>query len=497
MRKNTYKHTSRTYFDIYNALTSAYPNSPTWLFNEMAGLFDFTSELMNRVANDILYPSTREAAYGFAARCDYTPVEADGATATLTITLTGAMAKTITAGTQFGGISSATGDFVVFEVTANASSGGGSSISASVKQTETKTSVDLGTVTGTDDFADYPIDGYLNIIKDSISLVIDGNSWTRVENFDNSISTDKHFKILYQANGKARLQFGNDSTGAKPPVNETIYGTFKVTKGNSGKMEIGEINVDIAGDSDISSLTNAAATSGGNDSESVDSIIRNSSANVRLRDAVWSVEDLETAARSASSSVQKALGVGALGAAIIQVIPSGGGNPSGALKTAVDNYVTALTQFGIMPITVNDPSYVTVNVTATVTVRSGFTAGTVRNLVEFAMNLATSAIDNEIIEYYDDNGIDACRTDKINTIYALAFTSDENDALAFIIDQWKDLLGDRYFREWGQPLEVGDLWIMGNGLYDYGVDVFALSAPTTNTSASATQIIDTGTVTIS
>jgi len=58
------------------------------------------------------------------------------------------------------------------------------------------------------------------------------------------------------------------------------------------------------------------------------------------------------------------------------------------------------------------------------------------------------------------------------TPYSFAFTSSENDALEYIIDKWIDLLGDREYREWGQDLEVGSLWIMGDALYEYGVDLF-------------------------
>jgi hypothetical protein len=493
---NIFKHSSRSYFDFYNAYIAAYPNKPTWLFEELAGLAEFQSELMNRIASDILTPQTREAAYGFASRCDYEPVEADGATVTMTITLTGAITKTLPIGYQVGGISTTTGKLVLFELTAIGVSGGTDTITVNTKQTESFTSINIGTVNTTDDFSDYPITGYQNIIKSSVSATINSLTWTRVDNFDASTSTDRHFVVLYQSNGKARIQFGDGTNGLKPTVNDVIYLDFKTTQGLLGKMAAGEIDLNVGGDTDISSLTNASATSGGNDSETVSSIIRNARGNVRLRDAVWSKEDLETAARQASSSIQKALGIPGVGEATIHIIPSGGGAPSAGLKTQVDTYVTALTQFGKMPVTVSDPNYNTVNITATTTVRSGFTAATVYDLVEFGLTLVATAIDNQVIEYYQDNGIDATRTDIINVIWSWAFTSSENDALAFIIDQWVSLLGSRDFREWGQALEVGDLWIMGNSLYDYGSDIFSLTSPTSNQTVTSVQIIDAGTVTV-
>lgn len=491
--ENIFKHNSRTYFDVYNALVAAYPNKPTWLFKEMGGLFDFQSELMNRIASDILYPKTRESAYAFADRCDYDPTESSGATATLTVTLTGAMAKTIAVGYQFSGLSSTTGLYNIFEVTAAASSGGTDTITCNVTQQKTNTSINIGVIDNQEDFMDYPIDGFNNIVASTISLTISALTWTKVANFDDSSASDRHFRLIYQSAGKVRIQFGDGTNGAKPALNSIIYATFAVTSGTLGRMAAADITVDEGNDPQILSVTNALATSGGSDSESVASIIRNSRANVRLRNAVWSIEDLETAALASSSSVIKALGIAGVGSAVIHAIPAGGASLGGALITEIDTYVTALTQFGIMPITVLDATTVTVNITATITVRSGFTAGTVEDLTEFALTLASSHFDSEIIEYYDDNGIDDCRTVKINTIWAWAFGEDENEALAFIIDKWKELLGARDYREWGQTMEVGDFWIMGNSLYDYGVDVFTLTAPTTNTAATSLQIIKTGT----
>ncbi len=493
---NTFKHNSRSYFDVYNPLVQAYPSKPTWLFKEMAGEFDFQSELMNRIATDILYPVTRESAYAFAARCDYTPSEAEGCTVSLTVTLTSAIAKTLAVGRQFGGISTSTGAMVIFEVITEATSGGTSTITCNVAQKASYTGINFGTITSQEGYADYPIDGYTNIVQNTMALTIAGESWTSVTNFDNSTSTDRHFRLIYQSSGKVRYQFGDGTNGKKPTLNDTVYGDFAISLGLYGRMGVGEIDIDLSDDPQIDSVTNAAATSGGSTGESVASILRNSRANARLREMVWSQEDLELAARASSSSVTKALGIPGIGVATIHIIPTGGGNPSTALKTIVDDYVTARTQFGSLPITVSDPTYVVSAVTANITVRSGFTQATVINLVKFAMTLTTSAFDNQVLEYYDDFGIDDCRVNVINVLWSWAFTSNENDALSAIIDQWKTLLGTRAYREWGQPLEVGDLWIMGNNLYTYGVDVFDLTLPTTNTSTTSSQIISTGTVTV-
>ncbi len=494
---NLFKHTSRSFFDFYNAFIAAYKNYPTFMFSEISAAFDFQSELMNRVATDILYPVTRESAYGFAAASDYSPVEADGSTVVVTATLSGSMDKTVLAGYQVGGIS-ASGAMVIFEVIANTSVVASSTIDLSCKQQTSYTNKDIGKIENSDEFYELPLNGFTNIIKTSVSLLdSDTNSWTRVDNFDNSISTDRHFVLIYQSNGKSIVQFGDGVNGKKPTVNNTIFANFATTLGLNGRMEAGEININVGSDPDITVVTNALETSGGNNSESIASIIRNSRANARTRNIVWSQEDLETIGRSASSSVQKILGIPGSGAAIVHVIPSGGGLPSSGLKTIVEDAIIARTQFGVMPVTASDPNYLTQAITATITVRTGFTSGTVVNLTKWALGLITSAIDKQVIEYYIDNGIEAARTNVINVLWAYAFTDSENDALEFIINKWVELLGEgREFRQWGQALEVGDIWEMGNGLRDHGVDIFTLVSPLSNVATTSTQIIDSGTITV-
>jgi hypothetical protein len=501
MITNVYKHNSRSYYDVYNPLVAAYPRKPTWIFKELAGMFDFQSELMNIIATDILYPMTRESAYSFANRCDYTPTEADGATDTLTITLTSAKAKTLATGYQVGGISASTGKTVIYELTAIGNSNGSNTIIVAAKQQKTITSVLVGTITSSDDFSDYPIDGYTNILKDSISLNIDGLAWTRVDNFDDSDYDDRHFTLIYQSSGKCRIGFGSgdgisSGNGMKPTQNSNIYATFAVTEGLTGRMDVGEITINLGGDNDISTITNNGSE-GGNDSESVASIIRNARGNVRLRNMVWSVEDLETAARSASSSVIKALGISntpSVGEATIYIVPSGGGALTGTLDDDVRDYVTELTQFGAMPVTVSGTWYDPVNIYFTYSTRTGYDAGTVNDLASFALTLSVSAIDNQVTEYYDDNGINSCRINVINTLWDWNFTEDENNALEFIIEKWQELLSDssKSYREYGQECNIGDLWVMLRSLSEYGVDNPNILSPNINITINDYRISNAG-----
>jgi len=492
---STYKHNARSYLDVYNQYKAKYPTQPDWLFSELAGLFDAGSELTNNIANDIMNPITKESAYSFGDRCAYSPIESDGGIVEMTITLNSAMAKTLTAGYQVGGISDVNGGMIIFELIANASSGGTDTIIADFKQKSTYTDLSFDSISSVIPYYEIRLNSYENILKDTFILKIDSVQWTQVDNFDNSISTDEHYKLIYQSNGKCRVRFGDGTFGKLPSNNDSVSATFAVTQGLQGALNAGKIIVNVGNDTDIKEVTNAASVIG-SAAESITSIIENSQTNIRAKNIVWSVEDLNLSARQASSNVVKTYSVPSLGTATIYVVPSGGGSPSAGLKTTVSTYVQSKTQFGLMPIIVNDPNYQAENITATITVRPGFVQATVEDLTEFAMTLLSSAYDVQVIEYYKDYGIDKTRVDIINTLWAWSFTSDENPALEFIINKWVELLGSSDSREFGQPLEVGQIWIMGDSLYNFGLDIFSLTTPTTNQICDVDEIISTGTITI-
>lgn len=491
-----YQHNDWGYFQIYNKLTGKYPNKPTWMFKELSGLVDHQVELQNNIALDILSPRTRESAYSFAYRCGYDPIESNGSTTTLTITLTGAMAKTLPIGYQNGGVSSITGNFVYFELTAVGDSGGTDTITVAAMQKRTYTDIAIGTILSQDNYYELPINGYTNIIRSSISLTINSLGWTRVDNFDNSISTDRHFLLYYQNDGKTIIIFPNGVNGEKPPLNEAVTATFSTTNGLNGIMNANEIIVNVGGDTDVLTVDNAAKTSGGNNPESITSIIRNARVYLRSKNIVWSKADLELYAKVADSSVVKALGIPGIGNTNIHIIPSGGGAPGAPLKAIVDTFVTSKTQFGVMPVTVSDPNYLTAAVTADITVITGYMPAKVQDLVEFAMTLVTCAYDNQVTEAYIDNGINKTRTDIINILWAWAFAEADEEALEFIVNKWLSLLGSRDYRDWDQDLEIGQLWIMGDSMYSHGVDVFSLTLPIANVTTTQFQIIDSGVITV-
>ncbi|MDA3900073.1 MAG: hypothetical protein PF637_06090 [Spirochaetes bacterium] len=498
MSNSNFKYTSRSYQDIYFRLKEKYPHYDDSMFSEIAGMFDTFSEVMNAVVSDLMDPKTRESAYFRAAFMGYDPVESEPATTVLTVKLRQEMTKTFQKGEQFSGISSISGDYIYYEVPDQVVVTG-ETVAVPVKQQRTYTGVEIGKIQRSTEFAEIHVrsEKYRGLVKSSLEVFIEGEKWNRVTNFDKSGVDDKDYVVCYKNTGEWFISFGDGVKGKLPNLSDVVTANFAVTKGLAGRMKAGEINQSVSNDPDIEVVTNIEDVVNGNDPETVSSILRNAAATTRLRDAIFYDEDLEIAAMKSSSSVVKAKGKGESGIGSIYIVPAGGGIPTVQLKEQVFTFVQKLTAFENQPLNVLDPPYVQPVIQAQISFRKNVLEekkDVVRAICRFALILCSSAVDIQVLESFADNGIDVTRRLIINPIWGIDFTAEENGALAFIVRQWEQLLGARKYRDFGQSLELGDLYIMGNGLYDYGVDEFHLISPTAITVIGELEIVNSAIV---
>lgn len=491
---NSYPLSKRTYSDIYNELKKKYPNKPDWVFVELARLYALKSDLTNIIANDIINPKTRRSAYMFAKKRSYEPVESDGATTSLTLTLKETMSKTLGKGYKVGGQSSVSGKFVYYELTSDASSGGTGSIAAQAKQKITHTQVNLGTIESNDDFLEFPLDGYSGIIKNSLSIWIDGVKWSRIDYLYEAEPSDKVFSVSYDDKGLLWLKFGDGVSGAKPDIQSVVTGSFECTEGLDGRVEAGDLTYNAGGDSDIISLT-CTASSGGNDPESVAAIKRNAVKTYRLRDAVFTLEDCEQAALQASSNVVKAFAIRGDQTLTIYVVGAGGGEISADELTTISEYVQSYTAFEDETVLIYNALIQNQNIVGVAYPRSGYNGETIAQYVRFALFLASCPYDIQILDKYADSGVSVTR-ELINTLDEFDFSDDDEDAIKYIITKWEELLGDNPYRDWGQALSEGDLYALVKGLVPYGLQKFIMSNPTGDIDCATSSYIINGVVTV-
>jgi hypothetical protein len=140
--------------------------------------------------------------------------------------------------------------------------------------------------------------------------------------------------------------------------------------GVEGRVEAGKVTRYLGATSNVASVTNASASTGGADKEGMGSIKVNAPANLKSMGRAVTTGDYETIALGVSG-VQQAKAIGYGGFVRVSIVPVGGGAPGTTLK---NNVLAALStkQEACSNVVIEDPVYIPVDVTLVVTGRPGF-----------------------------------------------------------------------------------------------------------------------------
>lgn len=238
---------------------------------------------------------------------------------------------------------------------------------------------------------------------DGSAIVVAGNgTFTEVDTFLSSEPNDQHFTIEVDQNDRATIRFGNGTNGRVPTGSITV--DYKTGGGAAANADAGTITrlqgtfTDTFGTSVQVSCTNPSTASVvGKDRQSTASIKQEAPASLRVLNRAVAREDFELVAlevagvaRALMTTSNEDAGV-AENTGILYLIPTGGGNPSQALKDAVaakfakgGDYPSHLT---FTLITDNDPAYLTIDVEAVIYFADGADKTTTAALVR--SNLTT------------------------------------------------------------------------------------------------------------
>ena len=187
--------------------------------------------------------------------------------------------------------------------------------------------------------------GETPFLDNSLTVVATDGTYTQENDLLSSTSADRHFTVTVNENDEATVRFGNGISGRIP--NGTITFAYKVG-GGVLIVEEGTISIipnevfDEFSNPLTTSVTNAAASSGGQARQSVEEIRVAAPESIRVVNRAVAREDFEIVAR-AQVGVARALMLSNDETAAIQdntgilfLIPEGGGVPSQALKDLVE-----------------------------------------------------------------------------------------------------------------------------------------------------------------
>lgn len=255
-------------------------------------------------------------------------------------------------------------------------------------------------------------------IDGSAVPAVDGTPYTEVDSFLLSGPTDKHFVVAIDENDQATIIFGDGTNGTVPPASSAIvvpYSTGGGVAGNVGAGTITEIDgpfEDTLSNPVVVSTTNAAAAVGGVDRESLEAARERAPLTLRQVGDRTVAEDDYVANSEEIVGVERALAIsqeddGALLAneVRVSVVPDDLGTPSTAIKDAVKTNITVTKPNTIgIRVTVEDPTYKVVAITADIYLETGADSVTVQNAVTaaltayFAPRLATG-VKNPLIDF--------------------------------------------------------------------------------------------------
>jgi uncharacterized phage protein gp47/JayE len=222
-------------------------------------------------------------------------------------------------------------------------------------------------------------------------------TWQEQPNFFDSGPNDRHY-VLDHASG--RLFFGNGDTGLIPPAGSAIQATtFRSGGGLAGNVQAGTITQLLGSVSGVQSVKNPRAAEGGADGETLEAFSLRAPLSIRTRGRAIMPGDYEAMAHEASAGVAVARAIPLTGPSgparpgwvTILIIPQSQDPrpvPSFGLREEVRTYLEQRAPAEIAAahhIQVIGPTYLPVDVTATLAPQDPTQAGTVEQDAQHAL----------------------------------------------------------------------------------------------------------------
>jgi uncharacterized phage protein gp47/JayE len=403
-----FDYSSRDYTSVYTDLVQRIPvYLPEWTSTSSSDfgqvllqMFAYVADLLayyeDRIAGEAFIQTATQAVsiLNLAAMLDYQPTLSNGSTVQLAITINSNVIGplTIPAGTQFSTQGSATTSAIVFLTTASLTIAGANSASPSTTgfveavQGQQITSEAVATANGvvnqTYALRQNPVSA------NSFTVYVDlGNgptAWTYEQTLINSGPYDQVYTTTVDANGVFYIIFGDGVNGYVPTLGSPITASYQINVGSNGNVGAGTIIVPVTPIIGLSSVTNPLAASGGTAAESLSSIQTNAPASLKTLNRAVTVTDMETLAIQVPGVQWASAEQQTYQLVNLYIAPFGGGSPSTALITQVQNYVDPLSMANTT-ITIYSPTYVPINVTATVVVYDNYSDSATSSSIQAAL----------------------------------------------------------------------------------------------------------------
>lgn len=294
------------------------------------------------------------------------------------------------------------------------------------------------------------------ILQETLVITINDEVWTRVDDFSESMSTSKHYRLDYNNDYTAKIVFGNGVYGAIPE-NFPIYAQYAVGGGADTNINTpNAINVYSGGAEKIEGVCNSTSMNGGTDQESIESAKILAPASLKTQDRFVTVDDgLILIYRTGLSSIAciQSNYYGSLSCRV-QCVANGGGNLSAQSKLYIQQYLKDRSVLGSVDVRVADTVFLSQSLTINVSFSIGYTLQQIEPYLQICCKLFFTECGKEIVDMYKSTGL-ARAVNLINQIFSTSFDSTDNQIYNML--QYLSRIG---YRKYGETIHESNLIAM-------------------------------------
>ncbi len=454
--RNPLSFTARTFNTIFYDLKIKFPDKPEWFILMLCGLFDIAHWYLDATANNALLESayTPEAVDNLLAYLDYYRAPGEAANGTVNVTLAAGttLPHTVAASDLRATVVKPDKQGVSIEALASHTFNALTEAVTFHEGEAVTSSLGISDGSAWQTFI-MPRASYIN---GSGEIIINSQVWTEVDFLIESGPTDKVYRLIRFPDGFTRVRFGDGVTGAIPGAYSIDF-TGRFGGGTAGNFITSGSTIFYAGgDVAVESLAFVSAQfSGGAAEETMDNARFMAPQLLKVNERAVTENDYRLLSLRFNAGIARAkcfpgyYGVGTVG---IHVIPTGGGNASGGLKTALQNYLIPRTPLGAVDVRVRDTNKVTQSITVGLKMRPGTNFTLAQNYAKVFLGMLVADFGEEIVNKYATSGVAEAVT-LINSYFSMAFTSTNYAAISALLDLLTDNVSN-----WGTSLNIGDIF---------------------------------------